>query len=236
MASSADLIVNIIGNSTSARDALDKFQAKMVESGEAMKTLGRWGQIGAAAISVGAVAAIKMASDYQAQMTLLETAGGEAHKNIGMVSDGILNLATTTGTSTGALADGMYTVEKAGIRGAAGLQVLKAAAKGAKAENVDLGTATNAVTSLLMSYHLKASDAVSIENQLVAASGMGISSVATCGLPTSRSFSSVSRSQSMQMAMLLRLMYGLWAHDSRRTSRDPWAPAIWLSSLVGIRY
>ena len=36
--------------------------------------------------------------------------------------------------------------------------------------------------------------------------------------------------------MLLRLMYGFWAQESRRTSRDPWGPAIWLSSDVGIRY
>ena len=33
--------------------------------------------------------------------------------------------------------------------------------------------------------------------------------------------------------MLCRLMYGFCAHDSSRTSRVPWAPAIWASSAGG---
>lgn len=120
----------------------------------------------------GTVAVSKMAADFQSQMTLLQTAGGETQKNIGTVSDGILKMAGDTGTSTSQLAEGMYTIEKAGIRGSDGLKVLKAAAEGAKAENVDLGTATNALTSVMMSYHLGADKAVSTQNMLVAGAGM----------------------------------------------------------------
>ena len=65
---------------------------------------------------------------------------------------------------------------------------------------------------------------------------MATSSVATWALPISRSLISASWSQSRQNAMLCRLMYGFCAQDSSRTSRVPWAPAIWLSSAEGTRY
>ncbi len=129
--------------------------------------------IGVAVVGAAvAVEATKMAANFQAKMTLLQTAAGESQSNMKTVSDGILNLAGATGTSIDQLSEGMYTIEKAGIRGADGLLVLKAAAQGAKAENVDLSTATNALTSVMMSYHLKAKDAVKVQNELVAGSGM----------------------------------------------------------------
>ncbi|MGN6607960.1 MAG: phage tail tape measure protein [Jatrophihabitans sp.] len=144
-------------------------QAAAMERTNAKRKAMAVGVLGLAGV-VG-VESLKMATDFQQHMTLLETAGGELPKNMGVVSSGIKTIAVDTGTNLDQLSEGMYTVEKAGLRGADGLKVLRAAAEGAKAENVDLGTATNALTSIMMSYHLKASDAVSVENQLVAASG-----------------------------------------------------------------
>jgi TP901 family phage tail tape measure protein len=163
----------LIGEDVSASEAFTKMAKTADKSAKSMKdSFGPVpGVISLAAVGV-TVASIKMASDFQSQMTLLETAGGESAKNMKTVSDGILNLAQSTGTSTEQLGEGMYTIEKAGIRGADGLKVLKAAAEGAKAENVDLATATNALTSVMMSYHMKASQAVSVQNMLVAGSGM----------------------------------------------------------------
>jgi TP901 family phage tail tape measure protein len=114
---------------------------------------------------------IHQAVQFQSATNLLVTAGGESRKAIGLVSDGILKLAGETGTSTEQLAEGMYTVEKAGFRAANGLIVLKNAAEGAKAENVDLATMTSAVTSVMTSYHKKASESAQVVNELVAASG-----------------------------------------------------------------
>ncbi len=124
----------------------------------------------AAGLVVGGVS-LKMATDFQSHMTLLQTAAGETKSGVKVVSDGILNLAGATGTSIDQLSDGAYVIEKAGYRGAAAIDVLRAASEGAKAENVDLATSTNALTSVMMSYHLRASDAVRTENELVAASG-----------------------------------------------------------------
>lgn len=129
------------------------------------------GGILAAGLVAVAVKGTEAASEFEKETTLLQTAGGELASNMKTVRDGILSTATATGTSTDELAKGMFTVEKAGFRGADGLKVLKVAAEGAKAENADMGTVTNALTSIMMSYHMKASDATSATNMLVAGAG-----------------------------------------------------------------
>ncbi|WGL50638.1 phage tail tape measure protein [Nocardioides sp. BP30] len=140
------------------------------------KTFERIAKVGAAmfvAERVGEYAGefVKTAANFQSAMNLLVTAGGEAQSAIKGVSDGILKISGQTGTSADDLAEGMYTIEKAGYRAADGLNVLKIASEGARAENVDMATMTNAVTSIMTSYHAKASDATNITNELVAASG-----------------------------------------------------------------
>ncbi|WP_229232746.1 phage tail tape measure protein [Sinomonas cyclohexanicum] len=124
----------------------------------------------AGAAIIGA-ASIKMAADFQRETELLVTAGGESQSALESVRSGILNIATSTGTATSQLAAGMYVMEKAGYRGADGLKVLQAAAEGAKAENVDLATMTQAVTDVMLDYGKGADQAVSVTNGLVAASG-----------------------------------------------------------------
>ncbi len=126
------------------------------------------------ALGVGFVAyGVKAAGDFQQQMNLLVTACGESQRNLKLVSDGVLSLARSTGTSTSQLAEGMYQVEKAGYRGADGLKVLKAAAQGAREEGADLKDVTNAMTSVMASYHLKATDSVRVMNAIKTAAGEG---------------------------------------------------------------
>lgn len=124
----------------------------------------------------GAMAAAKtvqMAADFQSGMTSLVTGAGESASNIKMVSNGILDLAVKTGTSTKQLTDGMYMIESAGFHGAAGLQVLQSAAEGAKVGNADLGTVANAVTTILTDYHLSGDKAASATNALITTVAQG---------------------------------------------------------------
>ncbi|MEV8480316.1 phage tail tape measure protein, partial [Streptomyces sp. NPDC051173] len=148
----------------------ESFTAKMGGVGGAMTKLGAATTV--AGIGIAAVS-IKMAGDFQASMQKLVTTAGESQANLKKVSNGILDIAVQTGTSTKSLADGMYMVESAGFHGAEGLTVLKTAAQGARAEQAPLPEVTNAVTSALKSYHLPASAAVQITNEMVAAVGHG---------------------------------------------------------------
>ncbi|MFF4823138.1 phage tail tape measure protein [Streptomyces sp. NPDC001312] len=135
-----------------------------------LATMGRSvSMIGAGA----AVASVKMASDFQSETMVLHTAAGETLEGLKTVRKGILDIATGTGTGIHNLTDGMYQIEKAGYRGADGLKVLKAAAQGAREENAQLDTVANAMTSVMASYHLKASDSVRVMNALKTAAGEG---------------------------------------------------------------
>lgn len=123
-------------------------------------------------LAVGA-ASVKMAGDYQESVTRLKTGAGESEENLGLVSSGMLKMASSVGTSTGALADGMFLVESAGYRGADGLNVLKAAAQGAKLGNSDLKTVADGVTTALTDYQKPAGDAALVTSQLVTAVALG---------------------------------------------------------------
>jgi hypothetical protein len=124
-----------------------------------------------AAFGIIGIASLEEAAKFQKSTELLVTAGGESKAQLENVRNGIMGIAASTGTSTEQLSEGMYVMEKAGYRGADGLKVLKAAAEGAKAENVDLGTMTQAVSDVMLDYGKKADQAVSVTNGLVAASG-----------------------------------------------------------------
>ncbi|MFC0438751.1 phage tail tape measure protein [Kutzneria buriramensis] len=132
--------------------------------------------VGGAAVAAG-VKFVGMAADFESSQTRLATSAGESKDNLQMVGDGVLKLAGDVGDSTKELEAGMYTVESAGFHGKAGLDVLKSAAEGAKAENADLATVANAVTSGLNAYGVQADQAgrksVEMTNQMIAAVGAG---------------------------------------------------------------
>jgi TP901 family phage tail tape measure protein len=144
------------------------------KSGSALSTLAAGAILaaGTAIIGLGAKS-VQMASDFQSSMTSLVTGAGESKDNIDKVSQGILNLAIQTGTSTKQLSDGMYLIESAGYHGSAGLDVLKASAQGAKVGNAQLADVANGVTTIMTDYankHITASDAT---NTLIAAVSAG---------------------------------------------------------------
>ncbi len=123
------------------------------------------------ALAVGLGAAVKAAGNFQQSTNVLVTAAGELPKNLGLIRDGILKISATTGTSWQQVTDGMYLLEKAGYRGADALKVETAAAQGAREEGARLGTVTQAMTSIMASYGLKASDSVTVMNELKTAAG-----------------------------------------------------------------
>ncbi|EOD66909.1 phage tail tape measure protein [Amycolatopsis vancoresmycina] len=128
--------------------------------------------VGAAAAVVG-VATVKMAGDFESSTNRLVTSAGEIHSNLEMVRQGILSMAGEVGYSAEDLSKAMYTIESGGRHGAEGLQVLRAAAEGAKAENAELKTVADAVTSVLVDYHLQGEDAAAVTSKLVAATSAG---------------------------------------------------------------
>ncbi len=119
-------------------------------------------------VGVGAAVAVDGAVKYQAETTRLVTSAGESAANLDKIRQGMLSLSSQTDESTKELSSGMYLVESAGFHGAAGLDVLKASAQGAKDEGAELSTVANGVTDALVDFHRPASDAATVTSQLIA--------------------------------------------------------------------
>lgn len=127
----------------------------------------------AGAAIVGSVGLmVKSAMDFQTAVTRIYTTAGETAP-LQTMNDGLLQIARTTGTSTSQLTQGLYTVSSAGYTAASGLQVLQVSAEAAKAENADLGTVTDALTSIMHNYHQGVSSATGDTNAMITAVSLG---------------------------------------------------------------
>ncbi len=133
-------------------------------------------QLGAAipiAAGVAGYSFIKMGIDFQDAVTRLVTGAGESKKNIGMITQGLEQMAGQVGSTPTDLANGMYMIESAGYHGATALNVLRAAEEGAKESGSDLGTTSNALTSLMKSYGGALKSPTVAMNEMLTAVGQG---------------------------------------------------------------
>ncbi|MFJ6085177.1 phage tail tape measure protein [Streptomyces sp. NPDC092369] len=170
-----------MGDITQLRATMREARAQVNGTAAGMRTAGAtvfagMARMGRSVSLIGAgaaVASMKMAGDFEANTMVLHTAAGETLSGLKTVRKGILDIAKDTGTDWHNLTEGMYQVEKAGIRGANGLKVLKAAAQGAREENASLESVTNAMTSVMASYHLGANKSVQVMNAMKTAAGEG---------------------------------------------------------------
>lgn len=160
----ASLMVKVGADTAMAQQGLTGLAGMLGKSG--ILTIGALATT--AAIAGIGLASAKMAGDYQADLTSLVTGAGEAKSNIQLVSDGILQMAKDTGTSTKQLTDGLYMIESAGYHGQAGLDVLKSAAEGAKVGSAQLGTVADAVTTVMKDYSDQNISAATATNTLIA--------------------------------------------------------------------
>jgi TP901 family phage tail tape measure protein len=147
------------------------FVGSLSEAEGALGKVGLAGGLVGAAVATGLIVAggavTRMAADFQSGLTTLATGAGESEANLRMVGEGMLNIATATGTSTDQLIKGMFMIESAGYHGATGLNILKVAAEGAKVGNADLGTVADATTTILKDYPTVVGGATGAVNLLV---------------------------------------------------------------------
>lgn len=136
--------------------ATDESAAKSGSAGEKLGAVAStMGKVGLGVVLAGGLLA-RGAANFQDSTTVLTTSGGEAAGELDKARQGILNLSGSTGTATKELTNGLYMLGSAGFDVAhGGLQALQASAQGAKAENADLGTVSNALSTILTDYGIK---------------------------------------------------------------------------------
>nr|WP_202447225.1 phage tail tape measure protein [Streptomyces sp. SID5468] len=175
------VFIEFLGRSTGVKTAMRDVKAELgTTAAEGETSFTKFGRLGSAAIAgIGmaaagaAIGAVKMAADFQTQMTRVRTGAGETAGNMKMVSDGILAMAGQVGMSTQQLTTGLYTVESAGYHGADALNVLRNSAMGAKVGAADLGTVTDAVTTAMNAYKMGAGQAAAVTNALIGTEAEG---------------------------------------------------------------
>jgi hypothetical protein len=160
-----------------ANEAAHKSHTKAAEDSAAAATVaGRaWNAVGIGSLAVftgSVVDATKKAGDFQQSQQRLVSSAGETAAGLKTVSDGILQLAGQVGTPVQELSQGMYTVEKAGYRGADGVKVLTAATQLAKAENADLGEVLKGLTTSMHDFGFGQDQAATVASKMNTAVGL----------------------------------------------------------------
>lgn len=130
-------------------------------------------KVGALAIAAIGYESIKAAGNFQSMTQHLVTDAGESQSNLAMVRSGMLQIATTTGTTTEQMAAGMYHIESAGFHGKQALDVLRTAAEGAKVGGADLDTIGQALTGTMNAFSKEGLSSTQMMNGLIATVGQG---------------------------------------------------------------
>lgn len=97
------------------------------------------------------VGATQAASEFQSEMLLLRTQARSFDDEFGQMTKSVMALAPAVRTGPEELAKGLYHIESVGLRGARALEVLTAAALGARVGNADLEAVTNALVASVTS-------------------------------------------------------------------------------------
>lgn len=98
--------------------------------------------------------AMKAASGFNQQMTLLSTQANESAKNIGWMSNAVLSMSKNFGQLPVEMAKGLYSFESVGIHGRQALNDIRAAAMGSAVGLDSLANTSDAVSSAMAS-HIK---------------------------------------------------------------------------------
>lgn len=169
MSSGGDLALKVVLQAQDmASGKLKGFGATLVNlAGQKGPLLDMLLNVASGMAAVGAQA-VQAAADWQTSLNSLVTGANESQSNLAMVSNGMLKMAVDTGTSASQLAAGMYMIESGGYHGAQGLDILRAAAEGAKVGAADLGTVADATDTVLKNFGNTGLTATQAVNTLIA--------------------------------------------------------------------
>lgn len=129
--------------------------AKVESTSKAMKVLHKTAGIAALGFAAFGVEAVKSASKFDSEMTLLQTQAGVSGDKIDGLKQGVLGLAGKVGQDPDSLAEALYHVESnfesMGISSSKALKLTETAAKGATVGHAKLVDVTNALTAAVAS-------------------------------------------------------------------------------------
>ena len=117
------------GEAEKTASKLDRFQQRASKVGKSLTM-----KVTAPILGAGA-ASFKMASDFESSMTKITTLVGISAKEVQAMEKDVLALAGRTAQAPKDLADAMFFIQSAGLRGAAATETLEASAKAAAVDS-----------------------------------------------------------------------------------------------------
>lgn len=155
-----DIRVRIIGDDDSFRAALKSsaagakgFESQMKRIGASTEKLGRsfTRTVSLPLAGIG-VASVKMAQDFDLLISRLQGLAGVSAKQAKDWREQILKLAPVVGKAPAELADGLYQIASAGVKGKRAFEALTVSAKASAAGLGDTKTVADAITSAMNAY------------------------------------------------------------------------------------
>jgi TP901 family phage tail tape measure protein len=150
---------NVVEILVSAKNLTGPAFAEVKASGEEMN--GTFSKLSSmAGLAAGALVgfvgeSVKMATEFDAKMSLLQTQAGVSQDKIAGLKSGVLQLAGEVGQNPDSLAESLYHVESnfesMGITSQKALEITKVAAEGAAVGHANLVDVTNALTAAVAS-------------------------------------------------------------------------------------
>lgn len=123
--------------------------------------------IGQAIVQVGAQAT-QMAADYQQSMNMIQSLTGANTQQMAQYDSQLKQLSVDAGVAPTQLSQGLYNVMSAGYSGGDAMRVLALATEDAKIGMTDSATTTNALTNVMKSFGVQASDATRVNGEMLA--------------------------------------------------------------------
>jgi len=120
------------------------------------------------AITRAAKKAVDDFAEFESSLTKITTLVGVSTKEVAKFEKGIMKLATATGRAPRELADAMFFITSAGLRGAEAMRVLEMSAKGSAVGLGETKTIADLVTSAMNAYGVETLSASKATNILVA--------------------------------------------------------------------
>lgn len=139
---------------------LKKASRRITRFGNQMQAVGRTIQNSfALPFAAVGVAGAKMAIDFEQSMTKINTLVGTSVEEVNKLSASVKDMAVQTATPAKELADALFFIQSAGIKGAESLDVLEVSAKAASMNMGDITDIASATTSIMEAFGSTSSQA-----------------------------------------------------------------------------
>jgi|15BtaG_2_1085339.scaffolds.fasta_scaffold00700_2 TP901 family phage tail tape measure protein len=173
MGTIGDLFVNIHANARGlvsglaySQKKLNRFRRSAERTGKQLQGLSRRMAMFGASAAVPILASVKAFASFEKSMSNVATMLDEPERHMRRFTGAVSRMSVEFGESTDALAGGLYDILSASIAPDKALKTLEVSVRAAKAGMTDTKTAADAITTVLNSYGLAASDAASVSDLL----------------------------------------------------------------------